>query len=333
MGQNHEPIGYISTDNNGSMQRFKKIAHMKKQLQQLCLGFLWLNTLVGWAQQDPQFTQYMYNTLSVNPAYAGSRGHLTALVMHRSQWVGINGAPTTQVMAVDGPMGNNVGLGLVLSHDALGPASEFFVDGNFSYTLKLDESNRRLSFGLKAGGRLFNVDFNEGTFQNPDVAFQNNIENKFFPTVGAGVYYHTESSYLGLAGPNFFSEDHYDGQEQEIATERLHNFLIGGKIVDITPDVKFKPAFFVIWVPGAPVIADISANALIRETFNLGIAYRWDDSFSALLGVQISPDLSLGYAYDLTTSDLTDFTSGTHEVFLRYEFKTVEKRLKSPRFY
>ncbi len=315
------------------MGKFKKIAQMKNRLQYGCLGLLLLNTAFSLAQQDPQFTQYMYNTLSVNPAYAGSRGHLTALAMHRSQWVGINGAPTTQVLAVDGPMGNNVGLGLVISNDALGPSSEFFVDGNFSYTLKLDEDNRRLSFGLKGGGRLFNVDFNRGTVQNPDVAFQNNIQNRFFPTVGAGVYYHTKSSYLGLAVPNFFSEEHYDGQEQEIATERLHYFLIGGKIIDLTPDIKFKPAFFVKWVPGAPVIADISANAMLRETFTFGVAYRWDDSFSGLLGVQISPDLSLGYAYDLTTSDLTDFTTGTHEVFLRYEFKTVEKRLKSPRFY
>ncbi|WP_420603082.1 type IX secretion system membrane protein PorP/SprF [Flagellimonas sp.] len=306
---------------------------MKKQLQYICSLALLLMSYIVSAQQDPQFTQYMYNTLSVNPAYAGSRGHLTALLMHRSQWVGVNGAPNTQVLAVDGPMGNNVGLGLVLSHDALGPSSEVFVDANFSYTLKLDENDKKLSFGLKGGGRLFNVDFTKGLVENPDVAFQNNIENKFFPTIGAGVYYHTAESYLGLAVPNFFSQDHYEGQEQEIATERLHYFLMGGKIIDLTPDIKFKPAFFVKWVPGAPIIADISANVMLMETFTAGLAYRWDDSFSALLGLQISPDLSVGYAYDLTTSDLRSYTSGTHEVFLRYEFKTVEKRLKSPRFY
>ncbi|SNY95440.1 type IX secretion system membrane protein, PorP/SprF family [Flagellimonas pacifica] len=311
----------------------KKTTQMKKQLQYICSLALLLMSYVVSAQQDPQFTQYMYNTLSVNPAYAGSRGHLTALLMHRSQWVGVNGAPNTQVLAVDGPMGNNVGLGLVLSHDALGPSSEVFVDANFSYTVKLDENDKKLSFGLKGGGRLFNVDFTKGLVENPDVAFQNNIENKFFPTIGAGVYYHTAKSYLGLAVPNFFSQDHYEGQEQEIATERLHYFLMGGKIIDLTPDIKFKPAFFVKWVPGAPVIADISANAMLMETFTAGLAYRWDDSFSALLGLQISPDLSVGYAYDLTTSDLRSYTSGTHEVFLRYEFKTVEKRLKSPRFY
>ncbi|MEL6303261.1 MAG: type IX secretion system membrane protein PorP/SprF [Bacteroidota bacterium] len=303
---------------------------------QINLVFLTIALLMGvtlFGQQDPQYTQYMYNTLSVNPAYSGSRGHLSALVMHRSQWVGINGAPTTQVLAVDGPVGKNVGLGLVLTNDALGPANEFFIDGNFSYTLRLNDTDKRLSFGLKAGGRLFNVDFTEGSTQNPDIAFQNNIENKFFPTIGAGVYYHNSKGYLGLAVPNFFSEEHYNGQEQVIASERLHYFLIGGKIFNMTPDVQFKPAFFVKWVPGAPIIADISANAMIRETLTFGVAYRWDDSFSGLFGLQISPDLSVGYAYDLTTTDLTDYTSGTHEIFLRYEFKTVEKRLKSPRFY
>ncbi len=316
--------------------RTVKNKNTQKMKGQINLVFLTIALLMGVAlhgQQDPQYTQYMYNTLNVNPAYAGSRGHLSALVMHRSQWVGINGAPTTQVLAVDGPVGKNVGLGLVLTNDALGPANEFFIDGNFSYTLRLNDTDKRLSFGLKAGGRLFNVDFTEGSTQNPDIAFQNNIENKFFPTIGAGVYYHNSKGYLGLAVPNFFSEEHYNGQEQVIATERLHYFLIGGKIFNMTPDVQFKPAFFVKWVPGAPIIADISANAMIRETLTFGVAYRWDDSFSGLFGLQISPDLSVGYAYDLTTTDLTDYTSGTHEIFLRYEFKTVEKRLKSPRFY
>ena len=138
---------------------------------------------------------------------------------------------------------------------------------------------------------------------------------------------------LGFAIPNFFSEDHYDGATQEIATERLHYFLIGGLVRDISADIKFKPAFFVKWVPGAPVIADLSANFMIRETVTAGIAYRWDDSFSGLLGLQISPALNVGYAYDRTTTDLGNFNSGTHEVFLRFELKTQEKRLKSPRFY
>ncbi|KAB5490819.1 MULTISPECIES: type IX secretion system membrane protein PorP/SprF [Flagellimonas] len=291
-----------------------------------------LGTIFVSAQQDPQFTQYMYNTMSVNPAYAGSQGHLTALLMHRSQWVGINGAPNTQVLAVDSPLENKIGVGGVLAHDALGPSSEIFVDGNVSYTIQLDSTNRQLSFGLKLGGRIFDVDFSKGLTENPDMAFQDNLKSKFFPTIGAGFYYHTKKGYLGFAVPNFFSQKHYDGEEQEIAAERLHYYWIGGTFMDITADVVLKPAFFVKWVPGAPMIADISASALIKETFTVGLAYRWDDSFSTLLGMQINPNLSAGYAYDLTSSNLASYTGGSHEIFLRYEFKSPQKQLQRPTF-
>lgn len=299
---------------------------------QLGLLVLLLSMGTARAQQDPQFTQYMYNTMSVNPAFAGSNGHLTALLMHRSQWVGINGAPNTQILAVDTPLENKLGVGGILAHDALGPSSEFFVDGNVSYTIQLDSTNRKLSFGMKLGGRIFNVDFSKGLTEDADVAFQNNIKGKFFPTIGAGVYYQTKKGFLGFAVPNFFSQKHYNGQEQEIAAERLHYYFIGGKKVDLTPDVKLKPAFFVKWVPGAPIIADFSVNALLKETFTFGLAYRWDDSFSTLLGMQINSNLSAGYAYDLTSSNLASYTGGSHELFLRYEFKTGKKQLEAPTF-
>jgi type IX secretion system PorP/SprF family membrane protein len=146
------------------------------------------------------------------------------------------------------------------------------------------------------------------------------------------VYYQTKNGFLGFAVPNFFSQKHYDGQEQEIAAERLHYYFIGGKKVDLTPDVKLKPAFFVKWVPGAPIIADFSVNALLKETFTFGLAYRWDDSFSTLLGMQINSNLSAGYAYDLTSSNLASYTGGSHELFLRYEFKTSKKQLEPPTF-
>lgn len=305
---------------------------MKDPLKYILVFMSILSSYVATAQQDPQFTQYMYNTISVNPAYTGSRGHLSILGMYRSQWVGIKGAPETQVLAVDGPVGNNVGLGVVLMNDRLGPSSETFLDANFSYTLRLNDENKRLSFGIKAGGRLFNVDFSKGSYEDPDVAFQD-INDKFLPTIGAGIYYHTNKSYLGFAVPNFFEEEHYDAEAINVATERLHYFIIGGTVFDMTADLKLKPAFFVKWVPGAPIIADISANALIKESLSLGLAYRWDDSFSALLGLHISPNFTVGYAHDFTTTDLRNYNHGTHEIFLRYEFKSQERKFKSPRFF
>lgn len=303
-----------------------------KRCKQLCLLLLALCSMSTSAQQDPQFTQYMYNTMSVNPAFAGNNGHLTALLLHRSQWVGINGAPNTQVLAVDTPLENKLGVGVIISRDALGPSSEISVDGNVSYTIQLDSANSKLSFGMKLGGRIFDVDFSKGLMEDEDVAFQNNVKSKFFPTIGAGIYYDTKKGYLGFAIPNFFSQKHYDGEEQEIAAERLHYYFIGGKVVDLTPDVKLKPAFFVKWVPGAPIIADVSVNAMLKETFTFGLAYRWDDSFSTLLGMQINPNFSAGYAYDLTTSNLASYTGGSHELFVRYEFKSSQKQKEVPTF-
>ncbi len=306
---------------------------MNNKRMYLVFLFVGLYGFLCQAQQDPQFTQYMYNTMSVNPAYTGSRGHLSILGMHRSQWVGINGAPRTQNLGIDAPVGKNVGLGLNLVNDALGPVNEFFADANISYTVKIDEEDKKLSFGIRGGGRIFNVDFSKGTTEIPDVLFGNNIDSKFFPTIGAGVYYHTGKSYLGLAIPNILAQDHYDEVQQQVAEEKVHYFVIAGTVITLSEDLLFKPATFVKWVPGAPLIADISGNFLIKETLNVGVAYRLDDSFSGLLGLQISPAFFAGYSYDLTTTDLKNYNSGTHEIFLRYEFKSEQRKQKSPRFY
>jgi len=295
------------------------------------LLFFW--GLRALAQQDPQFTQYMYNTITINPAYTGSRGHMAITGVNRSQWVGINGSPTTQSLSIDSPSGNNVGLGFVVINDALGPANETHINGNFSYTVQLNDATKKLSFGLKAGGRLFNVDFSRGSFENPDRVFQNNIRNQFFASIGGGIYYHTEKSYLGISVPNFLAGTHYDKFEEAVNVQDLHYFVIGGTVIDLRDNLKFKPAFFVKWVTGAPFVADVSANFLIKDTLTLGAAYRWNDAFSGLVGLQLSSSISLGYAYDMTATELKQYNSGTHELFLRFELKPIKRKLKSPRFY
>lgn len=178
--------------------------YIAKGFKQVCVLLVVMCSFSIYAQQDPQFTQYMYNTMSVNPAYAGANGHITALLMHRSQWVGVNGAPNTQVLAVDSPLENKLGIGGIIARDALGPSSEISLDGNVSYTIQLDSADRKLSFGMKVGGRIFDVDFSKGLMEEADVAFQNNIKSKFFPTIGAGIYYDSGKGYLGFAIPNFF---------------------------------------------------------------------------------------------------------------------------------
>ncbi|WP_396601900.1 type IX secretion system membrane protein PorP/SprF [Algibacter sp. R77976] len=285
----------------------------------------------SYAQQDPQYTDYMFNTLTVNSAYAGSRGHLTVTGLHRTQWVGLDGAPETQSFSVESPVGKNVGLGVVLVNDRLGPSDEFYLDANFSYTLNLN-NNSRLSFGVKGGGRMLSLDFTKGNFQEPEGVFEN-INNKFLPTVGAGVYWHSDNSYVGLSVPNFLTDEHYDGVQNAIAAERLHYFLIAGRVFDLSPRVQFKPAFLGKFVIGAPIIADLSANFMFDDTLRLGVAYRWDDSVSGLIGLQLGPKLMVGYAYDATTTRLQNFNSGTHEIMLRFELRSREKQLKSPRFF
>jgi len=284
------------------------------------------------AQQDPQYTDYMFNTLTVNSAYAGSRGHLTVTGLHRTQWVGLDGAPQTQSLSIESPVGKNVGLGVVLVNDRLGPSDEFYLDANFSYTINLNNDSE-LSFGIKGGGRLLNIDWTRGTFQEQEDVFQQPIENKFLPTVGAGVYWHSDKSYIGLSVPNFLTNEHYDGVQNAIAAERLHYFLIAGKVFDLSSRIKFKPAFLGKFVVGAPIIADLSANFMFDDTLRLGVAYRWDDSVSGLIGLQIGPKLMIGYAYDATTTRLRNFNSGTHEIMLRFELRSREKQLKSPRFF
>ncbi|WP_335964246.1 type IX secretion system membrane protein PorP/SprF [Galbibacter sp. PAP.153] len=305
---------------------------MRNTYRNIIIVVAFICSTVSFAQQYPQYTQYMYNTMSLNPGYTGSRGHLSMVGLYRTQWVGLDGAPETQTFGIDSPVGKNVGLGLNIVNDALGPTNELYIDANFSYTIRLDENDKLLSFGLKGGGRFFDADFSKGNYQDPDVSFQGDI-NRFYPTIGAGVYYHTQKAYIGLSVPNFFAEDHYDNVEEKIGTERMHFYFIGGRVFDLSYNVKFKPAFMVKFVPAAPVIADFSANFMFYDRLTLGAAYRWGDSFSALFGIQITDGLSLGYAYDATTTNLKNYSSGTHEIFLRFEFISNKKKLRSPRFF
>jgi type IX secretion system PorP/SprF family membrane protein len=286
----------------------------------------------NFAQQDPQYTQYMYNTMSVNPGYAGQRDVLSITGLYRTQWVGIEGAPKTQSFGIHSPLTNDkIGLGLSIVNDKLGPATETFFNGNFSYTIKVDDKETELSFGLNAGFHLLSTDWSKGKFQNPDSAFNENI-NLFSPIIGAGLYLHSSKWYLGLSVPNFITTEHYDDFQESIAVERLHYYAIGGFVIDINETTKLKPAFLVKAVSGAPLIADLSVNALFNDKITLGVAYRWDDSLAGIIGFQVSEEFYLGYAYDYTTTNLNNYNSGSHEIMLRFELQKLGKIL-SPRFF
>lgn len=311
----------------------KKMIHKSSLIKSLIVLVLVLTINDSFAQQDPQYTQYMYNTMSINPAYAGQRENLSITGLYRTQWVGVNGAPKTQTLGVHSPLRNErVGLGLSIVNDQLGPANETYFDANFSYTVPLnDMATTKLSFGIKGGFHILDTDWSKGLYRDPDNAFGDNL-SLFSPIVGAGAYLHSQNWYLGVSVPNFITTEHYDDFQESLAAEKLHYYIIGGYVFDVSESVKLKPAFLVKAVSGAPIIADVSANVLFNEKLTLGLAYRWDDSVSGIAGFQINDGLYIGYAYDLTNTNLNNYNSGTHEIMLRFELKKVSKIL-SPRFF
>jgi type IX secretion system PorP/SprF family membrane protein len=299
----------------------------------ILLMFMTLAMNDSFAQQDPQYTQYMYNTMSVNPAYAGQRETLSVTALYRTQWVGLDGAPKTITLGAHTPLRNErIGLGLSVISDQLGPATETFVDGNVSYTIPMNSmQTTKFSFGIKAGFHMLNTDWNKGQFQYPDSAFQDDL-SLFSPTIGAGAYIHSDKWYFGLSVPNFIETDHYDDFQESTATEQMHFYAIGGYVFTFSDSFKLKPAFLMKAVSGAPLIADVSANALIKDKFTLGVAWRWDDSVSALAGFQVSDSMYIGYAYDMTTTGIKNYSNGSHEIMLRFEVQKLGKIL-SPRFF
>ena len=302
-----------------------------------------LTVQVVSAQQDAQYTQYMYNTMSVNPAYAGSRGQLSVAALYRSQWVGLDGAPTSQTLNLHSPIRNSkLGYGISIVNDEIGNGvvQETFFDAVLSYTIDVSREGK-LSFGLKAGGNLLNLDFQGLRNFDVEPVNQDNIENKFSPNVGVGVYYHTNSFYAGLSAPNLLETKHFDNSQQDsndiqfLSKERINFYLITGYVIDLNGDLKFKPALLTKVVGGAPLQVDISASFLYNEKFSFGAAYRWDAALSAMAGFQISDQWMLGLAYDRETTDLggTQFNDGSFEVFLRYELVKSFRNLVSPRFF
>ena len=289
--------------------------------------------LVSYSQQDSQYTQYMYNTINVNPAYAGSRGVLSVFGLHRTQWVGLDGAPTTNAFSINSPINNsNLGVGLSFVNDKIGPTVENMISADLSYTIKTSESYK-LSFGIKGTANLFNLDVNKLKIQNQGDPLLQNLNNNFSPNVGAGVYFHSDKSYLGLSVPNFFETKRYDDNDIAVYRELMNWYLIGGYVFDLSSKLKFKPAFLTKVVEGAPLQLDLSGNFLINEKFVLGGAWRWGAAVSAMAGFQVSDGLYIGYGYDLETTKLRNYNSGSHEIFLRFELFKRQDRIVSPRFF
>ncbi|WP_268849084.1 PorP/SprF family type IX secretion system membrane protein [Flavobacterium aestivum] len=308
---------------------------MKTRIIGLIMTFL---SLATYAQQDAQYTQYMYNTVIVNPAYAGSRQSLSVFALHRAQWVGLEGAPVTNTLSINTPIDeSNVGLGLSVVNDRIGPSTENNIAADFSYTIKTSE-DYKLSFGLKASANLLNVDFTKLDHYPGDPIAEDNIDNKFSPNIGLGFYWHSSKSYIGLSAPNLIETKHFDksagsSADSHIATEKISYYLIGGYVFELSPSLKFKPSLLSKYVQGSPLQVDVSANFLFSEKFVAGLSYRWDAAISAMAGFQASDSWFIGYSYDFDTTALANYNSGSHEFFIRYELFKKYDQIVSPRFF
>lgn len=290
---------------------------MKKQslIIALLTGFL------AFSQQDSQFTQYVYNTVSFNPGYTGSRGVPTLTGMYRNQWMGMEGAPVTQSFNFHGPVGERVGTGLMVMHDKIGPVRETYIDGLFSYNIRLKRGGN-LSFGLKGGLHFFNVDYSRLANYEDDPEMINKYWNKkVSPNFGVGMYYYTDDFYVGISLPNILETRHFDGESVSQAKEMKNFYLMSGYVFEIEPDWHLKPSLLLKWVRGAPMQLDVAATAWFRKRFSLGASYRWDAAYSILSGFQLTENLLVGLSYDKEVTDLgnTQYNDGSLEVLLRFD--------------
>lgn len=291
-----------------------------------------------YAQQDSQFTNYMYNTTTINPAYAGNRGSLYLFGLYRAQWIGLEGAPKTLNMTVHSPLGKRQGLGVSIIRESIGPADDVSLMGDFSYSIPINDDDLTLSFGLKGGINLLNVDFTKLDNFNPlDPVFGTNINNRIAPIIGSGIYLNNKDKwYLGLSVPNILSTNYYNDNSISVATERPTYYFMGGYVMNINDYIKFKPAVLSKVTTGAPFILDVSSNFLIYNKLTIGAAYRLNAAFSGLIGFDISNNMMLGYSYDHDLNSIGSYNSGSHEFFIRYELfpkSNKENRLLTPRFF
>ena len=288
------------------------------------------------AQQDPHYTQYMYNMSVMNPAYAGSKESVSGGLLYRKQWVEIEDAPTTGTFFIHSPVGRNVGLGLSVISDKIGPVEENNFYGDFSYTLNLG-GEHRLAFGLKAGLTMHKIDFNYifTTLPQPvpEDPFSSGNPNSTFLNIGTGVFYYTQKYYVAFSMPNMLKTKYLDFDGRQYGTEELHYFLTGGYVFDINPNLKFKPFAMIKSSLNAPTSVDLSTNFLMYDKLELGATYRLKDSFGAMVNFAITPNLNIGYAYGLIVSDLNVVTPSSHEIMLLFDLNFPKKVSQSPRYF
>lgn len=295
------------------------------------------------AQQDPMYTQYMFNTQTINPAYAGTWESLSFMVLARQQWLGITGAPETFSFSMQAPLKNErVALGLNLINDKVGLEKRFYLFGDYSYMLPLNEKSS-LRLGLKGGFTNYSNNLQGHQTNAPgsgiiDEAFMGEIDRKWMPNFGVGAFLYGQKYFVGLSVPKIIQNDFENNYNNlSVTSEIQHYFLTAGLVFDLGENLKFKPTMLTKATfsaeTAAPVEVDLTANFLIKERFWLGAMYRTGDSFGFIAQWIIDKKLRIGYSFDYTTTNLRKHETGSHEIMISYELKFLKERFASPRYF
>lgn len=308
-----------------------------KALNKITLALLIaLGSISLKAQQDPMYTHYMFNTLMVNPGYAGSRDMLTITALHRSQWVDFKGAPIVQSLTLHSPLKNNhYGVGLSVLNDKIGTTNKTSVFGDFAYRVDLTKKSK-LALGLSAGVNIFQANLTSLALdQGGDPTFQTNINNRITPNFGFGLYYSRERFYAGVSIPNLVRNNFAKGGSALQGSEQRHYFLIAGAVFNLSESVAFKPTTFIKVAPAVPVQADITATFIFVKKVSLGAMYRTGDACGALIGFNITDQVYLGYSYDWSYGlSSSRYNHGSHEVVFRYDIPVRDKKqIHTPRYF
>lgn len=296
-----------------------------------------LQGILGYAQQDPMFTQYQNNMMAVNSAYAGSKEALNVVAISRHQWVNFEGAPTTQSIAINTPFfDKELGLGFSFVRDQVGPlkTDNFYID--IAYKLKVHEGGH-LSMGLKSGLHNRKNNLRElNPLNENDPSFQKDIVSELYPNFGTGFYYYTDKYYLGVSAPKLSQIGYRKDDNPNLGNNEMkrHYYVVGGYVWDINQQFQFKPTFLTKMVQGAPPSFDISANVRYNNKIIGGISHRFGDSFGALIQVKALSQIWIGYSYDFTISEMSRYNSGTHEIMINLDLNLPKKDIiESSRFF
>ena len=304
----------------------------------ICTCFIFSNFKNAYAQTEPMYSQYMYNMLGVNPAYAGNREVLGLNFFQRNQWVGLRGAPKTTSLSLDQSIKEGkIGLGIQMYSDQLNVEEANGINGFLSSRIKVSDKGI-LSVGLSVG--LMNYQFNSldvlNRIRTDDNVFVTVIPSQWNPSVGFGLYYNTDQFYVGVSSPSLLKsrlakyENFASGIQK---TDDFHLFTTMGYVIKINEEVNLKPSTMIKMVSGAPIEFDLNTNVWLKDILGLGISYRTGDAVLGMAEIQTSPNLRFGYAYDMPFSPLKAYTRGSHEIMIRYEWGSNKSKIKSTRYF